>query len=163
MFSGTAGRCHSPFQQRGAPGHSEPPETHRCFPTRRRLGGQRGTSLLSLPAPAVTKPLHRSLLPRTAPPRAARLRRGLPGPLPMAQVQLSLMALYLLPDASFCSFRRISSILPPPGSSRSRGSSGAGGEQEEGGAGGRAVPGCPRRRRAYAGTVCCTPLPPRRR
>lgn len=30
----------------------------------------------------------------------------------MAQVQLSLMALCLLPDASFCSFRRISSILP---------------------------------------------------
>lgn len=31
--------------------------------------------------------------------------------LPRAQVQLSLMALYLLPDASFCSFLRISSIL----------------------------------------------------
>lgn len=36
-------------------------------------------------------------------PRSARL--------PRAQVQLSLMALYLLPDASFCSFLRISSIL----------------------------------------------------
>lgn len=33
------------------------------------------------------------------------------GRLPRAQVQLSLMALYLLPDASFCSFLRISSIL----------------------------------------------------
>jgi hypothetical protein len=31
--------------------------------------------------------------------------------LPRAQVQLSLMALYLLPDASLCSFLRISSIL----------------------------------------------------
>ncbi|MEJ1275321.1 hypothetical protein NN561_006217 [Cricetulus griseus] len=37
--------------------------------------------------------------------------------LPKAQVQLSLMALYLLPDASLCSFLRISSILafPEPG------------------------------------------------
>lgn len=37
--------------------------------------------------------------------------------LPRAQVQLSLMALYLLPDASLCSFLRISSILafPEPG------------------------------------------------
>lgn len=36
--------------------------------------------------------------------------------LPRAQVQLSLMALYLLPDASFCSFLRISSILTFAGS-----------------------------------------------
>lgn len=40
-----------------------------------------------------------------------------PAHLPRAQVQLSLMALYLLPDASLCSFLRISSILafPEPG------------------------------------------------
>lgn len=34
--------------------------------------------------------------------------------IPRAQVQLSLMALYLLPDASLCSFLRISSILAFP-------------------------------------------------
>lgn len=54
-------------------------------------------------------------LPRTAPQSAAPTRAPggpRPPPLPMAQVQLSLMALCLLPDASFCSFRRISSILP---------------------------------------------------
>lgn len=49
--------------------------------------------------------------------------------LPRAQVQLSLMALYLLPDASFCSFRRISSILTfsgtrPPTAKGARGRSG---------------------------------------
>lgn len=44
--------------------------------------------------------------------RCAHLSPQRPAPLPMAQVQLSLMALCLLPDASFCSFRRISSILP---------------------------------------------------
>lgn len=51
MLSGTASRCHSPFQQRGAPGHFEPPEALRSLRTRRRLGGQRRTSLLGPPCP----------------------------------------------------------------------------------------------------------------
>lgn len=44
-------------------------------------------------------------------PQAGRCRAPRSVRLPRAQVQLSLMALYLLPDASFCSFFRISSIL----------------------------------------------------
>lgn len=121
-----------------------------------------------LPAPAAsTKPPRPRLLPRTATgtdgPCPAPLPRGQPGrgevspaplpaspPLPIAQVQLSLMALCLLPDASFCSFRRISSILLPAGCWRSRGGRGAGSEEEEeeeekeeSGEGGRKVPGLP--------------------
>lgn len=188
MLSGTASRCHSPFQQRGAPGHFEPPEALRSLRTRRRLGGQRRTSLLGPPCPrryktspseaptARAAPCPAPL--RSAPPRAAPPRRGQPAaaaraprPLPIAQVQLSLMALCLLPDASFCSFRRISSILPPPGSSRSRGGREAGGEEEEeeeeqeeeAVRAAERCRGCPRRGRTYAGTVRGAPLPLRRR
>lgn len=102
-------------------------------------------------------------------PPAARPRQGQPAaaacaprPLPMAQVQLSLMALCLLPDASFCSFRRISSILPPPGSSRSRGGRGADAEEQRAVRAAERCRGCPRRGRAYAGTERGTSLPPRR-
>lgn len=48
---------------------------------------------------------------RPPPPAGDPAARAPAARLPRAQVQLSLMALYLLPDASFCSFLRISSIL----------------------------------------------------
>lgn len=82
------------------------------------------------------------------------------------------MALCLLPDASFCSFRRISSILPPPGYSPSRGGRGEAARQrrrrrrEEGGAGGGAEPGLglspPRQclRGRGARRPAAAPLPP---